>query len=74
MNRPMLCGSAFKNRACRRARRGDRSCRRPTSAGQGELENSKEGARKPSDDEPFPRVQIMTDPYVGLIFFRACWA
>jgi elongation factor G len=39
----------------------------------GELENGKEGERKPADDEPFAALafKIMTDPYVGqLVFFR----
>jgi elongation factor G len=43
------------------------------SAGQGELENGKEGQRRAADDEPFAGLafKIMTDPYVGqLIFFR----
>ena len=39
----------------------------------GELENGKQGERRPTDDEPFAGLafKIMTDPFVGqLIFFR----
>ena len=73
---PMLCGSAFKNKGVQAMLDAVIDFMpAPTDIApvQGELENGKTGARKPSDAEPFAGLafKIMTDPFVGqLIFFR----
>jgi len=73
---PMLCGSAFKNKGVQAMLDAViEYMPAPTDIPpvKGELENGKEGERKPSDDEPFSALafKIMTDPFVGqLIFFR----
>ena len=73
---PMLCGSAFKNKGVQAMLDAVIDYMpAPTDIPpvKGELENGKEGERKPSDDEPFAALafKIMTDPFVGqLIFFR----
>jgi len=73
---PMLCGSAFKNKGVQAMLDAVIDYMpAPTDIApvKGELENGKEGERKPSDDEPFAALafKIMTDPFVGqLIFFR----
>jgi elongation factor G len=73
---PMLCGSAFKNKGVQAMLDAVIDYMpAPTDIPPvtGELENGKEGSRKPADDEPFAALafKIMTDPFVGqLIFFR----
>jgi elongation factor G len=73
---PMLCGTAFKNKGVQAMLDAVIDYMpAPTDIPpvKGELENGKEGDRKPSDDEPFAALafKIMTDPFVGqLIFFR----
>jgi elongation factor G len=73
---PMLCGTAFKNKGVQAMLDAViEYMPAPTDIPpvKGELENGKEGERKPSDDEPFSALafKIMTDPFVGqLIFFR----
>ncbi len=73
---PMLCGSAFKNKGVQAMLDAVIDYMpAPTDIPpvKGELENGKEGERKPADDEPFAALafKIMTDPYVGqLVFFR----
>src|SRR6187455_2197294 len=73
---PMLCGSAFKNKGVQAMLDAViEYMPAPTDIPpvKGELENGKEGERKPSDEEPFAALafKIMTDPFVGqLIFFR----
>ena len=73
---PMLCGSAFKNKGVQAMLDAVIDYMpAPTDIPPvgGELENGKEGERKPSDDEPFSALafKIMTDPFVGqLVFFR----
>ncbi len=73
---PMLCGSAFKNKGVQAMLDAVIDYMpAPTDIEpvKGELENGKEGERKPSDDEPFSALafKIMTDPFVGqLVFFR----
>jgi elongation factor G len=73
---PMLCGSAFKNKGVQAMLDAVIDYMpAPTDIKPvaGELENGKEGERRPSDDEPFAALafKIMTDPYVGqLVFFR----
>jgi len=73
---PMLCGSAFKNKGVQAMLDAVIDYMpAPTDIKpvKGELENGKEGERKPSDDEPFSALafKIMTDPFVGqLVFFR----
>ena len=73
---PMLCGSAFKNKGVQAMLDAViEYMPAPTDIPpvKGELENGKEGERKPSDEEPFSALafKIMTDPFVGqLIFFR----
>ena len=73
---PMLCGSAFKNKGVQAMLDAVIDYMpAPTDIPpvKGELENGKEGERKPSDDEPFSALafKIMTDPFVGqLVFFR----
>ena len=72
----MLCGSAFKNKGVQAMLDAVIDYMpAPTDIPpvKGELENGKEGERKPSDDEPFSALafKIMTDPFVGqLVFFR----
>ena len=73
---PMLCGSAFKNKGVQAMLDAViEYMPAPTDIPPvaGELENGKEGERKPADDEPFSALafKIMTDPFVGqLVFFR----
>jgi elongation factor G len=73
---PMLCGSAFKNKGVQAMLDAVIDYMpAPTDIPpvKGELENGKEGERKPADDEPFSALafKIMTDPFVGqLVFFR----
>jgi elongation factor G len=73
---PMLCGSAFKNKGVQAMLDAViEYMPAPTDIPpvRGELENGKEGERKPDDSEPFAALafKIMTDPFVGqLIFFR----
>jgi len=73
---PMLCGSAFKNKGVQAMLDAVIDYMpAPTDIPPvaGELENGKEGERKPADDEPFSALafKIMTDPFVGqLVFFR----
>ena len=73
---PMLCGSAFKNKGVQAMLDAVIDYMpAPTDIPpvKGELENGKEGERKPADDEPFAALafKIMTDPFVGqLMFFR----
>jgi elongation factor G len=73
---PMLCGSAFKNKGVQAMLDAViEYMPAPTDIPpvKGELENGKEGERKPDDAEPFAALafKIMTDPFVGqLIFFR----
>src|SRR5438552_2744591 len=73
---PMLCGSAFKNKGVQAMLDAVIDyLPAPTDIPPvtGELENGKEGERKPSDDEAFSALafKIMTDPFVGqLVFFR----
>jgi elongation factor G len=73
---PMMCGSAFKNKGVQAMLDAVIDYMpAPTDIEpvKGELENGKEGERKPSDEEPFAALafKIMTDPFVGqLIFFR----
>ena len=73
---PMLCGSAFKNKGVQAMLDAVIDYMpAPTDIPpvKGELENGKEGERKPADDEAFSGLafKIMTDPFVGqLVFFR----
>jgi translation elongation factor EF-G len=73
---PMLCGSAFKNAACRRCwTRSIEYLPSPLDvpAIAGHDEDDAEIERHPADDEPFSALafKIMTDPFVGqLTFFR----
>jgi elongation factor G len=73
---PMLCGSAFKNKGVQAMLDAViEYMPAPTDIPpvKGELENGKEGERRPDDGEPFAALafKIMTDPFVGqLIFFR----
>ena len=73
---PMLCGSAFKNKGVQAMLDAVIDYMpAPTDIPpvKGELENGKEGERRPSDDEAFSALafKIMTDPFVGqLVFFR----
>ena len=73
---PMLCGSAFKNKGVQAMLDAViEYMPAPTDIPpvRGELENGKEGERKPADDEAFSGLafKIMTDPFVGqLVFFR----
>jgi elongation factor G len=73
---PMLCGSAFKNKGVQAMLDAViEYMPAPTDIPpvKGELENGKEGERKPADDEAFSGLafKIMTDPFVGqLVFFR----
>ncbi|CAG1001921.1 Elongation factor G [Burkholderiales bacterium] len=73
---PMLCGSAFKNKGVQAMLDAVIDYMpAPTDIPPvtGELENGKEGERRPADDEAFSALafKIMTDPFVGqLVFFR----
>src|SRR4029077_14230896 len=73
---PMMCGSAFKNKGVQAMLDAVIDYMpAPTDIPpvKGELENGKEGERKPADDESFSALafKIMTDPFVGqLVFFR----
>jgi elongation factor G len=73
---PMLCGSAFKNKGVQAMLDAVIDYMpAPTDVPPvtGELENGKEGERRPADDEAFSALafKIMTDPFVGqLVFFR----
>jgi elongation factor G len=72
----MLCGSAFKNKGVQAMLDAVIDYMpAPTDIPPvtGELENGKEGERRPADDEAFSALafKIMTDPFVGqLVFFR----
>src|SRR5438094_10165233 len=71
---PMLCGSAFKNKAVQaKLDAGSDYLPAPVDIPpvKGENEKGEPAFRKPGDDEPFAALafKIMTDPFVGQLSF-----